>query len=118
MLGLRVLCGLHRLLGILDLRLSILRLLLVWKILTSVDVETETVASTGFRERALDCTVHVSASDGLVGDGLVTCIHHWQVFDVLDTLDGDTGLNPAGSPVGEVVPPFGTFVDGVVGITG
>ena len=119
LLGLRVLCGLlHRLLLILDLRLrlSILRLLLVWKILASVDVETETVTSTGFRERALDCTVHVCASDGLVGDGLVSCIHHRQVFDVLDTLDGDTGLNPAGSPVGEVIPPFGTFVDGVGGI--
>lgn len=112
----RELCGLHRLLGILDRWLSILRLLLVRKILTSVDVETESVACTGFCERALDRAVHVSASDGLVGDGLVTCIHHRQVFDVLDTLDRDTGLNPGSSPVGEVVPPFGTFVDGVVGI--
>ena len=93
-----------------------LRLLLVGKILASIDVETETVTSTSFRERALDCTVHVSASDGLVGDGLVSCIHHRQVFDVLDTLDGNTGLDPGSSPVGEVIPPFGTFVDGVGGI--
>ena len=34
---------------------------------------------------------------------------------MLDTLDGDTGLNPAGSPVGEIVPAVGTFVDGVGG---
>ena len=74
------------------------------------------MTSTGFREGALDRLVHVSASDGLIGDGLVPLIHHRQVFDVLDTLDGDTGLDPGSSPVGEVVPPFGTFVDGVVGI--
>ena len=84
-------------------------------VLTGVDVETESVACTCFRERALDCTVHVSAPNGLVGDGLVALIHHGQVLDVLDTLDGDTGLNPAGSPVGEVIPAFGTFVDGVGG---
>ena len=62
LLGLRVLCGLlHRLLGILDLRLrlSILRLLLVGKILASVDVESETMTSTGFRQTALDRLIDV-----------------------------------------------------------
>ena len=84
-------------------------------VLASVDVETESVSCTCFRERALDCTVHVSTPDGLVGDGLVPLIHHGQILDVLDTLDGDTGLNPACSPVGEVIPAFRTFVDGVGG---
>ena len=34
---------------------------------------------------------------------------------MLDSFDGDTGLHPAGSPVGEVVPPFGILVNGVLG---
>ena len=74
------------------------------------------MTSTCFRERALDCTVHISAPDPFDGYGLVPCIHHRQILDVLETLDGDSGLHPTGSPVGEVVPPFGTFVDGVGGI--
>ena len=34
---------------------------------------------------------------------------------MLDTLDGDSGLDPAAFPVGEVVPSFGILVDGVRG---
>ena len=105
----RVLCGWHRLLGLLTV-------LLVGKILSGVDVESETMTCTGFRERALDGLVDIGALNGAGWDGLVSCIHHGQILDVLDTLDGDTGLDPAGSPVGEVIPAFGVFVDGVGGI--
>ena len=87
----------------------------VGNVLTSVDVETEPVTCTCFRERALDSFVHVRASDVLVRDGLVALIHHGQILDVLDTFNGDASLNPAGSPVGEVIPAFRTFVDGVGG---
>ena len=87
----------------------------LWKILSSVDVETETMTCTRFRQGALDGFVYIRASDGIKWDGLVPCIHHREVFDMLDSLDGDTGLYPSSSPVGEVIPPFGTFVDGVLG---
>ena len=74
------------------------------------------MASTGFGEGALDGTVHIRTANALEGDGLVSCIHHRQVLDVLESLDGDTSLNPAGSPVGEVVPAVGILVDDVGGI--
>ena len=64
----------------------------------------------------MDCTVHIGAANALVGDGLVSRIHDGQILDVLEALDGDTGLYPAGSPVGEVVPAVVAFVDGVGGI--
>ena len=32
---------------------------------------------------------------------------------MLDSLDGNTGLDPAGFPIGEVIPSFGILVDGV-----
>ena len=70
---------------------------------------------TGFGEGALDGLVDIRAPDGIEWDGLVACIHHREVFDMLDSLDGHAGLNPACSPVGEVIPSFGTFVDGVLG---
>ena len=73
------------------------------------------MSCTGFRERALDGLDDIRAPDGIKWDGLVPCIHHWEVFDMLDSLDGYTGLNPSSSPVGEVIPAFGTFVDGVLG---
>ena len=114
LLGLRVLWLLHRLLGILDR--SILSLLGVGKVFTCVDVEPQTVTSTGFREGALDGLVDIGAPDGLEGYGLVALVHHGQILDVLEAADGNTGLNPAGSPIGEVVPAVGTFIDGVGGI--
>ena len=47
---------------------------------------------------------------------MVALVHHWQILDVFESLDGHTNLYPAGSPVGEVIPAVGTFVDGVDGI--
>lgn len=70
---------------------------------------------TGFSERALDCLVDISALDGIEWDRLVSCVHHRQILDVFEIINGNTGLNPAGSPVGEVVPTVRTFVDGVMG---
>ena len=35
---------------------------------------------------------------------------------MLDALDGDAGLDPAGSPVGEIVPTVGILVDRVRGL--
>ena len=74
------------------------------------------MTGTSFREGSLDGLVHVEALDIRKWDGLVGVVHDRKVLDVFQSLDGDSGLHPAGSPVGEVVPTFGIFVDGVRGI--
>ena len=74
------------------------------------------MSCTGFRERALNRLVDIRAPDGIEGNRLVTLVHDGQILDVLEALNGYAGLYPAGSPVGEIVPAVGTFVDGVGGI--
>lgn len=74
------------------------------------------MTGTSFREGSLDGLVDVEALDIRKRDGLVGVIHDRKVLDVLQSLDGDSSLHPAGSPVGEVVPSFGILVDGVRGI--
>ena len=74
------------------------------------------MTSTGFCEGTLDCLVHIGTANSIERDGLVACVHYRQILDVLEALNGHTDLYPAGSPVGEVVPTVGTFVDGVGGI--
>ena len=84
-----------------------------WKVFAGIDVESKTVSGTGFRERALDSLVDIGTPDGVKRDGLVALVHNGQILDVLESLDGDAGLYSACSPVGEIVPAVGTFVDGV-----
>ena len=74
------------------------------------------MSGTSFRQRSLDGFVDICAPDRFEWNGLVALVHYGQVLDVLQRLDRHTDLNPAGSPVGEVVPTVGTFVDGVRGI--
>ena len=74
------------------------------------------MTGTCLREGSLDGLVHVEALDIRKRDGLVGVVHDGKVLDVLQSLDGDSGLHPAGFPVGEVVPSFGILVDGVRGI--
>ena len=105
-----LLIGLGRLL-LLNRPLSSVRR--VGKVFSGIDVESETVSGTGFRKGALNCLVDIGASDGFKRDGLVACIHHGQILDVLQSLDSDAGFNPACSPVGEIVPAIGILVDGV-----
>lgn len=64
----------------------------------------------------MDCLVHIGTANGIERDGLVACVHYGKILDVLEPLNGHADLYPAGSPVGEVVPAFGTFIDGVGGI--
>ena len=64
----------------------------------------------------MDGLVHIGTANGIERDGLVACVHYGKILDVLETLNGHTNLYPAGSPVGEVIPPVGTFIDGVGGI--
>ena len=74
------------------------------------------MTGTGFCQCSLDGLVDVCASDVAQKDGLVLGIHYWQVFDVLQTLDGYAYLDPACLAIGKVIPAIGTLVDGVQGI--
>ena len=91
------------------------RLLLcgIRKILSGIDVKTQAMTCTSLRERALDGLVDIDALDSSQRNRLIAVVHDGQVLDVLQSFDGHTDLYPASSPVGEIVPPIGTFVDGV-----
>lgn len=74
------------------------------------------MTSTGFCQCSLNGLVDVCTSDGFKGNGLVPCIHHWQVLDVLQSLNDDAYLYPTGLAIGKVIPAIWTFIDVVAGI--
>ena len=88
----------------------------VRQILSRIDVESEAVTCTGLGERPLDGSVDVKAGYFRIGNRLVTGVHHGKVLDVLESFDGDSGLYPTASAVGEVVTTVMGFIDSVTGI--
>ena len=83
------------------------------KILSGIDVQSQSMTGAGFGQSTLNGLVDIGAFDSLKRDGLISSIHDGKILDVLKVLNRDADFNPASAAVSEVVPTIWTFIDGV-----
>ena len=74
------------------------------------------MTGTCLSEGPLNGAADIETPDVAKRNGLVGVVHDGEILDMLESLDSYAGFNPAGSPVGEVVPSVGILVDSVGGI--